>query len=80
MIRVTVELFPNGDETRRRVLTEFDIANDGTGTEMRGNYKVRKTPKDKWLENAVQEYPRQAYNVRWLVFYALEALKKAGQL
>lgn len=41
MIRVTVDLVPFGDETQKRTLTFFEIANDGTGTVAQGNYMVR---------------------------------------
>lgn len=39
MIRVTVELIPLGDESRRRTLATMEIANDGTGGEGTGHYK-----------------------------------------
>jgi hypothetical protein len=39
MLRVTVELLPCGDESRRRTLASMDIANDGTGTRTVGNYR-----------------------------------------
>lgn len=38
MIRVTVELLPHGDESRRRTLGTMEIANDGTGDQETGNY------------------------------------------
>lgn len=40
-LRVTVELIPHGDESRKRKVTVVDIANDGTGTHEVGNYDVR---------------------------------------
>jgi hypothetical protein len=40
MIRVTVELVPFGREADKRVLKQMEIANDGTGTNEYGNYKV----------------------------------------
>lgn len=39
MIRVTVELIPHGDEVRKRVVGVMEIANDGTGDQVTGNYK-----------------------------------------
>jgi hypothetical protein len=39
MIRVTVELLPHGDESRKRLLGLLYITNDGTGTPEVGNYK-----------------------------------------
>jgi hypothetical protein len=41
MIRVTVELIPKGDESRRRTLAVMEIANDGTGDATTGNYVGR---------------------------------------
>ena len=39
MIRVTVELIPHGDETKKRTLGSMDIINTGKGTEETGIYK-----------------------------------------
>lgn len=39
MIRVTVELVPNGDVTQKRVIGAGSIWNDGSGTKCRGNYQ-----------------------------------------
>lgn len=39
MIRVTVELVPFGDESRKVVIASAKIRNDGTGTPSRGNYE-----------------------------------------
>jgi hypothetical protein len=38
MIRITVEMIPHGDETQKSLLGFMEIANDGTGGEMLGNY------------------------------------------
>jgi hypothetical protein len=40
-LRVTIELIPRGDESRKRKVAVVDIANDGTGTHEVGNYDVR---------------------------------------
>ncbi len=40
-LRVTVELIPHGDESRKRKMAVVDITNDGTGTHEVGNYDVR---------------------------------------
>ena len=44
-LRVTIELIPRGDESRKRKLAVVDIENDGTAGDMRGggdvgNYRV----------------------------------------
>jgi hypothetical protein len=41
MLRVTVELLPHGSEDEKRRLAVIDIANDGTGDALVGNYDVR---------------------------------------
>lgn len=41
MLRVTVELVPWGDETRRKTLGTMLIVNDGTAHGARGNYDVQ---------------------------------------
>ncbi|WP_029047016.1 hypothetical protein [Cupriavidus sp. amp6] len=40
MLRVRIELVPNGDEAASRLLGDLEIINDGTGTEFTGNYDV----------------------------------------
>lgn len=46
MLRCTIEILPHGDATKARKLGIIEIANDGTGTWMTGNYVVclKKTP------------------------------------
>lgn len=46
MIRCTIELVPFGVESAKRKIGIVEIANDGSGSELLGNYKVilRKTP------------------------------------
>jgi hypothetical protein len=46
MMRCTIELLPGGDESRTRTIGVVEIANDGTGNELMGNYTVvlKKTP------------------------------------
>ena len=38
MMRVTVELIPHGDESRKRTIGKMEIANDGSGDLSCGNY------------------------------------------
>lgn len=38
-LRVTVELIPHGDESRKRVVGRLYIENTGTGTREIGNYR-----------------------------------------
>jgi len=46
MIRCIIELVPFGEESKKRPIGIIEIANDGSGNEFTGNYKVllRKTP------------------------------------
>jgi hypothetical protein len=40
MIKVTVELVPDGDELLTKTLAVLSIANDNSGTSMTGNYDL----------------------------------------
>lgn len=72
MIKITVELWPFGSEVNKRTLAVMDIANDGTGTATRGNYKVRRFGQLAWDEKVVENYPRKNHNVFKLVYLALK--------
>lgn len=80
MLKVTVELLPFGGEEGKKTLLTFDIANDGTGTYERGNYKVRRSHNEEWIEGIVKDYPRTSYNVRVLLYRVLQGLKDLGKL
>ena len=41
MIRVTIEIYPFGFFTLKRLLGTVDIINDGTGDAKIGNYKIK---------------------------------------
>lgn len=49
MLRVRVELVPDGDDTRVRLLGEVEIANDEMGTELTGHYNVVMTEYDEQI-------------------------------
>lgn len=72
MIRVSVDLLPFGQEEGRKRLATIDIANDGTGTKNRGNYKARLNPKLEWEEKVVTNYPRESYHVSKLLYLVLK--------
>lgn len=65
MLRVTIDLIPRGDESRKKTLATADIWNDGTGSVTTGNYGatlfVHQTadgkPK-KWRTAFVNGFPR----------------------
>jgi hypothetical protein len=58
MLKVTIELFPYGDETRAREISSFFIGNDGTGDIETGNYIYKKRPEDEW-QPSVQKWLRR---------------------
>ncbi len=62
MIRVTVELIPNGDEKRARVLAEGRIINVG-GEGDEGDYRVilshRDEPGRVWITGMVRKFDRR---------------------
>lgn len=77
MIRVTVELIPHGDESRKRHLGTAIIANTGAGTEALGNYKVslsrRGQPESVWKDGAISGFPRKRLGPWDLLLWALAA-------
>ena len=65
-LRVTIELIPRGDESRKRKVAIVDIENDGTGTRERGNYIVRAQGHtvggwDDFARERVTDVPRADY-------------------
>ena len=79
MLRVTVELLPFGDESAKKTLTTFDIANNGTGDVEYGNYDVRLSYLDRWYRNVVVDHLRDL-PVLQLVYQALSGLNKKGEI
>jgi hypothetical protein len=73
VIRVVATLLPFGKLEGSRVLYTFDIANDGTGDNRRGNYKARYGKAEEWVEKVVENYPRLSYPVGRLLYLALKA-------
>lgn len=77
MIRVTVELWPHGDKSRKWHLGTAIIANDGTGTEEIGNYRVTLSkwgrPQRVWRRGRVEGFPRKSRGPWDLLYRALQA-------
>ncbi len=75
MLKVTIELWPLGDESRKETLHTIVIANDGTGTPTQGNYysvisrRKRLTP---WKLAAVAGFPRKRLNAVDLLYRVLK--------
>lgn len=75
MLRVTIELVPKGDESRKRVIAQARIRNDCTGCERRGNYiaQLGTERTANWRECEVKEFPRLRLNVWFLLLRVLKA-------
>lgn len=93
MIRVIVEIWPFGDESKKETIAIANIANDGTGTNNTGNYtfSMSKCGRGKedadskflnrtWKQGKLLNFKRARYNAWYLVASCLnEALKKQDQ-
>lgn len=77
MIRVTVELVPRGDETKKQHLGTAEIINDGTGTLETGNYTIHLSrwgqPKQAWKKGKLSGFPRLKLGPWDLLLLALAA-------
>ena len=78
MLRITIELVPYGDESRKRVLGIGEITNDAMGTHTTGNYHGRLSkwaPKtgQTWRRGTVTNFKRKAHGPWDLVYLALAA-------
>ncbi len=75
MIVVTIELWPHGDESKKKHLGTAKIANDGRGTLTEGDYDVvlSKTgrPNQTWRKGRVTEFPRRRLGPWDLLYRAL---------
>lgn len=76
MLRITIEIVPQGDESRARTIATGIIVNTGAGTPNRGNYRVdlRTEGARKWKQTEVRGFPRK-YLLAWdLLYRALDQL------
>lgn len=81
MLKVTIELWPHGDEERKRTLGTIDIWNDATGTHEVGNYTVRlskeldqvKKKGGAWRKGKVTGFARLKKGPYDLLYLALKA-------
>lgn len=82
MLVIKIELWPKGDGSKARELGRTYIANTGTGTVKRSDYKVavcrKGSKKCPWFGKVkavrtgeVKNYPRQSYSVWRLITRAL---------
>jgi len=78
MLRITIELLPDGDEEAARPLGQLMIANDDTGTPLNGHYDTQLTTFDRdggsfVRTGRVENFNRERSAVD-LVMFALEKL------
>jgi hypothetical protein len=76
MIRVTVEMIPFGDESKKLVISVGNIWNTGEGSVGVGHYKFniskRNQPKIVWKFGDINDFPRQRLNAWDLLYRALK--------
>ncbi len=81
MIRITCELWPGGDERRKRLLGVMSITNDDSGTRERGSYRIAlRRGAGKLRCTEVRNFPRKTSSVFQLLRWALNALHKEKNL
>lgn len=77
MIRVTVELFPKGDETQRQLLGTIEITNEGVSQlEEYGKYNVKLDKADGGFRNTKITSFRRALGWVHLLAYAMDQLRR----
>jgi len=76
MLVVKIELWPFGNPARAKTLATGMIANAGTGTLARGNYRVllRDAAGRPWKNGTVEGFPRKRLLAWDLLFRALRNL------
>lgn len=83
MLRIIIELWPQGSYENKRTIGVMDIYNDGSGTERRGNYGYRVFKRRATVdgfsarlpisrEGRIKNYPRKSYSVWILVKRVLQ--------
>jgi hypothetical protein len=74
MIVVNLQLWPHGLRNRQESLGRFEIVNDGSGTQERGNYKVTFFARNGRRLKIVQikDWPRQTKSVFQLLLRVME--------
>lgn len=76
MLVVRIEIWPHGDQSRRKTLATGKIANTGTGTLTRGNYRVTllDAAGRPWRAGSVENFPRKRLLAWDLLYRALKNL------
>ena len=75
MIKITVELWPFGDEAAKKTLAEARIWNDGTGSPFEGSYGYELTDKGGkvFRSGFLGEFRRAEFSVWWLIAAVLRS-------
>ncbi len=76
MLRISIDLVPHGDETKKRSLGTAKIWNDGTSLDTKiGNYKFSllkwRGAKGIWKEGKLKNFPRKRLGAWDLLYRAL---------
>jgi len=85
MLRLTIELLPDGDESKAKVIASGTVEPIGAGTgskaHVTGNYRYKLKNKRKiWKEGRLMGFPRKGHGV-WALLYSilwLELDNKSG--
>lgn len=77
MLVVRLEVWPEGDESRKRDLGRAEIVNDETGTDTLGNYdfRVRNARGDVFHEGRVERWPRLSRGPWALLFRCMSRVR-----
>ncbi len=70
MLNIVIEIWPYGDSASKREIGGFQLANDGTGDRIVGNYIYRKDDSEDWSQS-VKGHHRDS-DVEELVYKALK--------
>lgn len=80
MLVIRYEIWPGGDQEKRRILGTIAIANDGTGDHNTGNYKYTVTGKRgltlKYGLGNIKGYKRQVHSPWKLAWEVLDKMFK----
>jgi hypothetical protein len=75
MIKITIEIWKQGNPLDKSLLGVIDIINDGTGTKTKGNYSYSLISKGrKFRKGRIVHFERKKKNVFFLLY---EILKNA---
>lgn len=77
MIVLRMELWPQGDRSRARLLGLATITNKDTGNQQRGDYRIefsKQGGNGTWMTGEVRDFPRKRLGAWDLLYRALHAI------